>query len=541
MKKIIYTSLAAFAALVINGCEKSPTDIIDSVDSYITIGDNYSLVNYSLNIQVIDGADAYAEIQNVTVTVEGRDAAKVFESGGTRNFQAVKGNILFVISPSDEPEADADIEFNVKISAPGYLPVNVEAFFREGELGQSITIPMVNLSNPPAGVANTTQNFTLTGNQLATAQSVSVLPSGDKATGATVSIPAGTKFYNTNGTQLTGGALEVSLTHFDAEGETSQACFPGGFNPRSVINEEGEEEEVTFLTAGFASIDLTVGGGKVRSFSQPVSVTMTISDTNYNLDTEAPIVAGDHIPVWSYEVETGVWQYEQDAVVQLVNGELTAQFDITHLSWYNLDFKGSRCSSSQSRGSVTINVPGASADTGRYFFCDVVFSSNGQSVSDFSTKTYYIRPGDEIIFYNAPYTQCKFRVYSGSSYYNRGSLLAQTTAFRPCQDKISLQLPANLFPTPISFKGTASCESGTIKKPSFYLYYRPVGASYWDYLAYVYKGEFTTTKLTVGQAYEFNTTYNNRYYETTWTVQSANNVVDFTLDAAACQTLFGSN
>ncbi|SFU58117.1 hypothetical protein SAMN05216480_10890 [Pustulibacterium marinum] len=540
MKKIKYT-IGALMLILFLGCEKSPLDVVDSVDSYIELSESFNIFEQTMMIDIVDAALPETFPENVTVTITGADADYVFESGGSRDFEVVEGKLYLIVNPSYAPEEGADLEFSVNIEAPGYLPVNMEAYFSAEEEDQFVTIPMVKLDAPPAGVGNSSATFSMTGNALSGNQEVIVLPEGDKETGATVSLPDGVMFYDEDGNTLSGGSVNVSLTHFDSEQESSTNAFPGGFMPRSVIGPDGTEEEIVFNTAGFASINMNVGGGKVKSFSEPVTVSMSLSSEVYNTDTEANLAAGDVVPIWSYEVETGQWVYEQDATVVDSEGELSLSFDITHLSWYNIDFYGYRCSWWNANGGVKVlDASGSSTFSGNYrrTYCELVFAWNNRPVSYYACKTYYLYPGQNIHFYNAPRYPCKFRVYSGTSRYDKGTLLTESEVFYPCDNNINLTMPSGFFPEPITFRGTATCANGTVQRPSFYVLYRPVGSYYYRYLTYVRAGEAATTRLQVGQTYEFTTYFNRRRYYTTYTITQTDNVLNFELDSGTCNLIF---
>ncbi|GLB54114.1 hypothetical protein NBRC110019_31550 [Neptunitalea chrysea] len=533
MKKLHCILIVAFATMF-SACDKSPGELIDSVDDYVSLNNSFSIIDQTLMIEVVDAADGVTIPDNITVSVSGEDSEYVFESGGTRDYQTIDGKLYLAVNPSYNAVEGDDIEFNVLIEAPGYLSVNAEVYISENEPEQLLTVPMINLSATPSGVANTTATFGLTGNGLAGDQQVTVAPGTDKETGAIVTLPDGLQFYDASGNMISGSSVEVSLTHFDANEEEAGITFPGGFMPNKVMNENGVEEEVFFSTAGFASIDMSVAGSDVKSFSNPVSVSMTITDDTYNVVDDVMITAGDVIPIWSYEVATGTWQYEQDATVVEENGELTVNFDITHLSWYNIDYKGARCSY-YVNGGVSVIGDG---NYSKYAYCELVYASTGQLVSYYAAKSYTLYNGQNIKFYNAPYAYCKFRVYSGTSRYSKGTLVAESASFRPCSDAVSITMPSGYFPVPVTLKGTASCANGSIERPSFHVYYKLPSSTYYSYLGYVYKGEIATTRLDVGQTYDFVTYYNNKVYYETITIAQLNNVVDFPLDNATCNQLF---
>lgn len=547
-----------FAILLFTNCEKSSDDIL----SNININKNLGFIDYSLMVEFVNASNPNQPPSNIKMTVEGPGADNILESAGEKIFKVINGKIYLILNPNAKPTSSNSIDFTIKATADGYLPVNYQAHINFDQKEQVVSIPMVNLSSPPVGVANTTSTFTLNAGSLTTTQNVVVKPTGDKITGATVEIPAGTSFYDLDGNSLSGTDLKVSLTHFDAQGEAALASFPGGFSPDKLIGESGKAESVFFATAGFSSIDMSVAGKAVKGFSQPIHVSMSVSSLTNNLDTNKGIVAGDKIPIWSYDVDSGVWQYEQSGTVVLKNGELSVDFDVTHLTWYNLDFYGLSCPMytvtyiprtyywtswwnnkryswtyyefvyryTPPTGKIKI-VSNNPSYEGRYG--EVVLANNNQLISG---KIFDVKNGSEIQFYNAPQQACKFRVYSGTSYYNKGTLIAETAAFNPCSSQITLNVP---LPAPIKLSLKSSCFNNTKTfVPSFYVDYKPQGQPYYSYLTYVNNGIASTTLLEIGKTYDFRIYYFGKVINFTKTVTSADNVFNFDLDNDTCSKIF---
>ena len=89
---------------------------------------------------------------------------------------------------------------------------------------------------------------------------------------------------------------------------------------------------------------------------------MDIDEELNMFNTDTPLKTGDQIPVWSYEIEDNTWQFEKNTTIQEDSGKLSATFTTTHLSWYNLDFYGSRC---RYANPIKINAPNLSST---YFY-----------------------------------------------------------------------------------------------------------------------------------------------------------------------------
>ncbi len=104
---------------------------------------------------------------------------------------------------------------------------------------------------------------------------------------------------------------------------------------------------------------MRVGNTSVEQFSQPVSVQIGIKPNTNNPITGTTVRAGDVIPLWSYDENNGNWKFEGNYTVNSKiglggNQELfIKKDDVTHLSWYNLDWFFNSCYQS-----ATFNIVG---------------------------------------------------------------------------------------------------------------------------------------------------------------------------------------
>ncbi|WBL24446.1 hypothetical protein [Zunongwangia sp. HGR-M22] len=521
MKK--YTLIIIVLALIFvpSSCEKMPDEVVDD----FKLGINSDFLEYTLVVQFVDAGNPITPPENIELKVLDNDNNGLLDSNGNKEFTVDNGIASFILNPTSKPNGADDVKtYTIYATASGFLPVNFTVNFTEDQKNQNLTINMVNTSSPPEGVANITKNIPLIGGTLNSSASVAVASEGNKITGADLTIDSGTEFYDTNNNKITGGSLRISLTHFDANGAASLNSFPGGFTPESVIGESGEEEEIFFVTAGFASIDMNIDGTSIRKFSKPIEVTMEINPNGYNLETDSEIKVGDKIPVWSYEVESGQWVFEKEGSVVNNSGKLEVSFETDHLTWYNLDFYGRRCYKSNS---IVINAPGT--DAYDYFYTELVYEYNDQPVSYYARKNMRLYNNAKINFYRCPIATCKFKIYSGSSWYNKGELIAETAPFNPCSKDISITLPASAFPEVVSADVTLSCPDSNFEfKPSYYFYYKEKGSYWWRY-GYMSNGKFQSYYMTPGKTYDFRTYFGDRI-ETEFTVSSGVNYITINSD-----------
>lgn len=242
------------------------------------------------------------------------------------------------------PTAAKPVRFTIIAKAPGFVTTSLAVeisdtgFFR-------YDIPMVELANPPQGIGVVTgaTNQGTAGTVLpVTLQTSSTT---DKPEKARLNIPSGTIMYDA-ANNVVSGAVNVNLTQFDARNETALAAFPGGLQPHTALNTNGQPlGPIYFVTAGLLNIKMSSNSKAVKSFSQPVDVVMEVNDALVNPATGQPVQAGDQVPLWSMDDDTGVWTLEDTLsfIRNTTSGKLEARFGITHLSSYNLDWYGVRC------------------------------------------------------------------------------------------------------------------------------------------------------------------------------------------------------
>jgi hypothetical protein len=209
----------------------------------------------------------------------------------------------------------------------------------------------------------------------------------------TVSIPVGTMLFNKKGEPLQ-GEIEAKSGYYDVSNQTAIANLPGSLLPVAPGTSPNEPlafsaiagipvrvsgvpgstgvEQTSFISAGLLSLDISVNGVSVDSFSQPISVKMEMADSIINPQTGFPIRDGDTIDIWSIGKKDSAWQWEGKAVIRgpSVNGKLSSEFLIRHLSYWNLDwFSSAVCPEN------ALLVTGVPSDINLYMEPTVVYPS----------------------------------------------------------------------------------------------------------------------------------------------------------------------
>lgn len=511
MKRIVSLSLVG---LLLWSCG-NPSEILDS----FTIRISPELMEHTAMVEVFDANDPTLALNNLQVSFDGEYADDLFEISGVQNFQLVDGRINLGLHPRANPTPDNPVVIKMNISADGYLAARYDLVFLAGGDAQLVQIPLVSISNPPSGVNFRVEpGVSLSNGTLSSDYSLKVDPGVNSSTGMEVNLPSGTSFIDRQGNAISGSNLSLEVGHFDSDNDASLDAFPGGFTPDSVILDNGSVGTGSFLTAGFTTMNMTVDGVEVKSFSQPITVTMDISANAINPSTGSTVAIGDKIPVWSYDEVEGTWEYETEGdVVQGPNG-LQVSYQTTHLSWWNLDFYGDRCCGWRRVGSswqysqcagVNISLPGWPAGTSEYFRVKIVWAGTNQAVSYYADRYQSLYDGKFISYYNAPSGQVQMKVYD-----NNGNLLAQSQSFNFCSGDVNVtfNLPQ---PVLISFavEGVCANNSSVSIRPSFWVYYRETGQPWYRYLGYVYSGNGTTSKVELNKRYDFVTYFNGQRIE----------------------------
>ncbi len=491
-------------------------------DLKITLNTDISNNNYG--VRVIDAKNPDVAVQQLSIQIVGPGKKFIYNSDGTRNFTAENGIFSMLLEPGLKPSIENPIRFTIMIESPGYLkavyPVEINA-----EGNRAMDIPMVKFDAPPVGVAAKSETITVDANNgTSSIIKITVPAENGKQEAAEISIPAGTKMLDDQGKPVT-GSVSVEMVHFDNRNPESLLSFPGGFDATNVIGANGQQmDPITFETAGFISVEMKSGDQKVKSFSNPISVKTEINAETINPNTGQKVQEGDTIPVWSLDTKTGQWKFEGNSIVSknTNTNKLEATMTVPHLSWWNLDYFWNSCTVGST---VRFN---SNVNTTTYRYMELV-NENG---SIYRYLFDNVANGSIFGLYRAPNgMRCRLKVYSGTSYSNKGTLIAQTPFFNLCGSNLNLtlNLPA---PTIVNIDIAGNCEgNGRILRPSIYVYYKKLGTGSFNYLGYLNNGRMVTDQFTVGQTYVFGTYYSGRWYEYTRTIDRTNYIETMSLPA----------
>ncbi|MFM7589050.1 MAG: hypothetical protein ACKO55_08035, partial [Bacteroidota bacterium] len=427
----------------------------------------------------------------------------------------------------------------MRITADGYQDKTTYLYFQQSLKSQNAFITMINLEAPPSGVGTSDTAIALgSGGTTSTAVVVTTANSATGGGGGNtnqdveITIPAATQFKNDAGVVVTGTDLKVQVASFDAGDSNALANFPGGFSPNGVLNLPGsggnrsDSNEVYFQTGGFTAVDMTVNNVPIRSFNQPINVSVDVDSLTINPNTGNPVQVGDSLPIWSYDNQTAKWSYERiGVIVRDSGGKMKVDFPTTHLSWFNLDWYGVRCGSPTR---LQVNIPALPAGVKQYFWIELVHAGTNQLVTAWAANNKLIGNGEIIDFLSVPFrntanqlVNMQAKIYRSPS---KTQLLATSANFRcGMTQPVTINIPAPSPPITLDVTGVCANKSYVQIRPSFPLYYKAANSTGpYDYLGYVNNGAFSTTSLNVGSTYKFRSYFNGQTIDSTMTINQTN-------------------
>ncbi|PWA06925.1 hypothetical protein [Flavobacterium psychrotolerans] len=538
MKKLfIIPILTVLLTGFFTNCDMPKTDVIVSQD-FMTHVAQVSFVN---DVSNVAAGKLNTDLDNTTVKITGPDAAKVWNIEGKKVFTIQGGTLQLLLDPSVEFITDSKTyTVNLIVEATGYLKRNVPITFVKDINNAFVEVAMVKKATLPAGIRLATDTSGNVSDLTGLNKVINIVASNTLTNGVTteITVPLGVKMRDADGNPLS-GALNTEVISF-SEGNDGTAYFPGGLTPDNVKMLDGTTASGAFVSAGFAAINMTIGGKNVRTFEGgKVAVKMTLSKTNFNPETSQAYKAGDNLDIWSYEDDNGQWKLESTGKVKAdTDGSLYVSFETSHLSYFNLDYFGS--SSRCDLAKIKLKWNGATTPvncrlTTRYTYYPYTWY---QSIHSSETQ---IQDGTEEMFLNAP-TNMPIEIEIFDIDNNR-LLVKKIFAKGDLCKGGTIDITAPVIKkqlVSLTYKGM--CSNTIIYPPvGTRVYYREVGGA-WKLFHYVYyanrfDNKIVTDKLKVGQTYDFMVFAGNKSQLRTITIAKADNNIEVTLSDALCKAL----
>jgi len=444
-------------------------------------------------------------------------------SGGT-DFKATGGLLSLALTKDAHASITNPITFTVTASLVGYAPITQNITITKNDLS-IFPVKVLDYQHPPVGttvLAGVTTN--LTAGVLPSAYTLTTSKTATMNEQATITFAAGTQMQDANGVALGGTQLLSNIVQYGTGTDASLQAFPGGLNAPLAYKSDNTQIAggVTFVTAGLLQMNLEASGTPVKKFSKPVSVSIELNTNTINFATLAAAKVGDKVPVWSMNESTGQWTNEADATVVLDgNGRLAAQFSISHLSCWNLDWSYganfgtyTTCNSTLS---VTVNPSDATFKGGPYEI--TLQTPSGQYLGGLHSAT--ISQGFVATFPSVPNIPLAKIVVSGGIPYAR----VQSNTFSPCgAGSVVVTMPVgtnNPINVNVDIRGICSGKDIVILPSATFELFQQTGGSvaqgtgvFADAGTFQLNNGKGVTTLQVGKQYYFVTVYNGTQYKT---------------------------
>lgn len=507
---------------------------------------NYNIIETTVDIQLYDaatgeliGRDGSASA-NVKITGPGKDGVIDITGKQNQNMQyaSQRGMVGLALIPNAAytPSAGNPVVFNAVANMPGYLSASQKITVVSAGRTQ-VRINMVNLENPPQGVEVSREaGVTLASNGRIENPATVNTPNGR----AKIEIPEGIVMRDSEGNQLS-GSINVDLIYFDNTNDDALAAFPGGLMP-SVTMLDGSTANGMFYSAGFVAIEITDASGRHAAAFENGTVKMEaiVSPETYNPETNGRVAAGDVVPVWSYDENTGEWAEEGSTTMQLVNGQLVADFPLTHLSYYNFDwFYGDYCYQG-----ITFNFVPDNPISSCYLMQGTMYRQDDNA---YLTSVYmWVCPNDPVHTLYAPGGVPVKIVWDDSNYPDISVASSSQPTFiddlcsgGPANINIAHNVSSNTKTIIIDVEAYCASELSIVIRPSFSAWYRPVNN--WNWLPVTMENGYAEIMgVQVGAAYVVGIYYDGQWFETEVEVTNEEySYVGFELPADVCSEVFG--
>lgn len=494
MKKI-FIALLAMGSMLFTQCTK-PTE-------GFTISINADVFDNVVAVKFYDAAKPGVAPANIKMNITGDNAQSIYEISGHKIFTVVDGVISLGLLPAAAPTEGRPATFVINATADGYLPVRIPVTILAGQATKLVTISMVNLDNPPPGVTVVQKSTSLNNNAIPAAEDIAT-PTTSSPVGTTVSLAAGTRFNDASGAVISGTTLKTTVAHFNTLEAASLNAFPGnGFHSDDITDQSGNKVSGIFRTAGFSNIDMNLDGKDVKTFSQPVTLKIGVRNDQINPRTGVAFAAGDVIPVWSYQVETGKWAFEKNGTITSNGGKLEVDFTTTHLTYYNLAFLDNVCQSA--KATIVTGLPAAES-----FLVDI-YPQGETAIPAIAGYLMQVENNGVAAFENVPQGNVTMKIYRNTASNSQTDwkvrdaqpLAVYNGALCGNQPVISLNIPAL---TTILFDIQGKCPSNSANpyvRPSVDVWYRMNNKGEYQLLGHVSQGKFQTTNVNVQSTYDF--------------------------------------
>ena len=513
---------ALFAYLLIvlmTGCGiEDPEAFLDDVTDGIVLNVNTDIFRVPLAIQLTNANQTTLwKQEHVQIQVLGVHASEIYATNGRRTLTFSDGFVEIGVDRTRTISEGNPLEFVVNVQSEGFLPVSKKVILQDTTF-RLLTVSMVEKAALPKGTAAQDTVFMIedNGNQDTIVLETAVVTEQQAPT--TVEIAPETQLMGED-TETLKGEVSSQLVYFDGTNTEAQQAFPGGLVTNSAKDSLGNDlGAVEVLPVGFISFDIFLGNEEVKTFSKPVSITLPINELAINPVMDRAFVAGDQIPVWSLNEDSGEWQEEGIAIVASEENGLVARFAINHLSWWSLHYVNEGACDGSQPIAMNISSPFSADCTAPIYYWELWDETNntligtGQflSVKDSSTHFLFDIPNEKVVYLD---------MYDQKDAACRSLLYRSNTMVTSCNGTFDIDLNtelASLQPYVIQATMSGICRgsgSDLIVRPNFNVYYRNDHCEVWNFLGEAENGFFCTANLQKGDTYDFRAFYGEATYD----------------------------
>lgn len=492
----LYLFFLVTTAVFISGCTNPFKDIDIRVDA--------NVFKYTAVVEV--RSNNGEPINNATVSLRGKDADKIYNAEGKKVFKVSGGMLLLALDPKVIPQAGNPISFSVDVTAPDFMDINIPVAISADNNSTMVSATMINTKSLPQGLAVKNSTVALGANGATTAPVTINTNAGAGVTETvSISLPSGTQFKDAQGNVVNAGSLAVKTLVANTSSNDILDLFPGGGLSLSEIKTaSGSTTAGSLLPAALTEVSMSAGSTAIKSFNQPIDITLQLDQNYFNPLTNAKVKAGDQLQVLSYSADKGVWTYESTGTVVTEAGKLALKISTTHLTWFTGGAVVNSCSNDVK---VKFNASWLANGTTHPVTYKVFSVANGNKDKQLSSGTFTVTNGTEASISKLPSSAVVI------SYFDiEGNELASQNVQNPCSLNSVQAISLNASPVAGNAKVTMQlyvrCPGNTqavTLLPTFYLYYKDAGAASSSYklLGTVTKGFISTTLLNTAKRYDF--------------------------------------
>jgi hypothetical protein len=356
--KSLFKNIAAALALIIilYGSCKNPAE-----DVQIIV--NTDIFKSPTLIQFVNAKKGAAGPQDFTVQITGPNADLVRTSTGGKVFKATSGLLNLLLDRSANPSVASPVKFTVVANATGFAPVFQDVIITSATDPTLYKVAVAEYANPAAGTGAIVDTKALNNGTTTSDLTITTPTNATMAQKTDIIVPTGTSFLDAAGATISGSQLEARVVFAGTATNGTTPVAPGGNFGSNVIGANGQAIAggTYFTPAGSVSIDMFAGSKEVKTFTKPVIIDMEINASMINPTTGQAIKAGETIPMWSLNDETGQWKAEGNATIVLNGtGKLVARMSITHLSNWLSAFISASAALATCPTTIIVNKPASS-------------------------------------------------------------------------------------------------------------------------------------------------------------------------------------